>query len=237
MSISPIQVLVPFLDLKTQYSAIREEILDAIGQVLDSSQFVGGQWVERFEEQFAEYVGARYAVATGSGTAALELVLRAWGLGSGDEVIVPASTFFATAEAVSIVGATPVFADVDPETMHLTVASVERCLTPRTKAIIPVHLYGRAMDLTAIEQLAAHRGLYLLEDACQASGARLQGVHVGGTGRPACFSFYPGKNLGAYGDGGAITCNDAALAQSLRMLREHGSPKKYHHVAVGTNSR
>ncbi len=233
----PVSVRVPFLDLKAQYASIREDIAETIQQVLDSAHYVGGERVEKFENEFARYVGARYAVATGSGTGALELVLRALGIGPGDEVIVPAYTFFATAEAVSIVGATPVFADVHPQTCHLDAASAERHISPRTRAIIPVHLHGRAMDMAEIEQLADAHGLEIVEDACQAHGASRNGIRVGGSGLPACFSFYPGKNLGAYGDGGAVTCDDAKLAQSLRALRDHGSPAKYQHVAVGTNSR
>ena len=228
---------VPFLDLKAQYASIRSQILEAVHGVIESAHFVGGEQVERFEEEFAEYVGARYAVAVGSGTAALELALRALGIGRGDEVIVPAYTFFATAEAVNLAGATPVFADVDAHTCHLDAASVEQCITRRTRAILPVHLHGRAMDLSGIARLADARGLEVIEDACQAHGASRDGLRVGGSGRPVCFSFYPGKNLGAYGDGGAITLNDAALAQSLRILRDHGSPAKYHHAQVGTNSR
>jgi dTDP-3-amino-3,4,6-trideoxy-alpha-D-glucose transaminase len=235
--IRPISIRVPFLDLKAQYASIRDEILEAVHQVLESAHYIGGERVERFEDEFACYVGARYAVTTGSGTAALELVLRALGVGPGDEVIVPAYTFFATAEAVSIVGATPVFADVYPHTCHMNAASVERCITPRTRVIIPVHLHGRAMDMTEVEQLAQARRLTIVEDACQAHGARHKGTRVGGSGRPTCFSFYPGKNLGAYGDGGAVTCNDSSLAQSLRVLRDHGSPAKYQHVLVGINSR
>lgn len=231
------QTRVPFLDLRAQYQSIREEIEDAVHRVLESAHYVGGECVERFEEEFAAYVGARYAVALGSGTAALELVLRAQGIGPGDEVIVPANTFFATAEAVSSVGATPVFADVNPETLHLDAASAEQCVTARTRAIIPVHLHGRAMEMNELAQWADARRLMVIEDACQAHGAQLDGVRVGGSGRPACFSFYPGKNLGAYGDGGAVTCNDAAMAQRLRLLRDHGSPVKYEHMAIGTNSR
>lgn len=231
------QMRVPFLDLKAQYASIREEVQNAMNQILDSAHYVGGEAVERFEQEFAAYVGARHAVAVGSGTAALELVLRAAGIGAGDEVIVPANSFFATAEAVNMIGATPVFADVDPATLHLDTASVERAITARTRAIIPVHLHGRAMDTAGVEQLARSHNLLVIEDACQAHGAQLGGVRVGGLGRPACFSFYPGKNLGAYGDGGAVTCNDGELAQSLRLLREHGSRVKYEHLAVGTNSR
>lgn len=228
---------VPFLDLKAQYQSIRDEIDDVLNQVLESAHYVGGTWVERFEEEFAAYVGARYAVALGSGTAALELVLRAYGIGPGDEVIVPANTFFATAEAVSNIGATPVFADIDPDTLHLDAASAERSITSRTRAVIPVHLHGRAMEMAEIVRLAESRRLIVIEDACQAHGAQLNGVRVGGSGRPACFSFYPGKNLGAYGDAGAVTCDDAGIAQMLRLLRDHGSPVKYEHMAIGTNSR
>jgi dTDP-4-amino-4,6-dideoxygalactose transaminase len=230
-------IRVPFLDLKAQYASIRHEILDAVHEVLESARYVGGESVERFELEFARYVGARHAIAVSSGTVALELVFRALGLGAGDEVIVPANTFIATAEAVSNVGAIPVFADVDPLTHHLDTASAERAITPRTRAIVPVHLYGRAMDLTEIEQLAAAHNLFLVEDACQAHGARHEGRRIGGSRHPACFSFYPGKNLGACGDAGAITCNDPHLTQQIRLLRDHGSPAKYEHVVVGTNAR
>jgi dTDP-3-amino-3,4,6-trideoxy-alpha-D-glucose transaminase len=230
-------IRVPFLDIKAQYASIRYEILDAVHGVLESARYIGGESVERFELEFARYVGARHAIAVSSGTVALELVFRALGLSSGDEVIVPASTFIATAEAVSNVGATPVFVDVDPHTHHLDSASAERAITPRTRAIVPVHLYGRAMDLTDVEHLAAVRNLFIVEDACQAHGARHGGMRIGGSRHPACFSFYPGKNLGACGDAGAITCNDPRLAQLLRLLRDHGSPAKYEHVLVGTNAR
>jgi dTDP-4-amino-4,6-dideoxygalactose transaminase len=232
-----IEIRVPLVNLKAQYQNIRQEIQEAINRVLDSANYVGGEWVERFEEEFAVYLGARYAVALSSGTAALELVLRATGIGSGDEVIVPANTFFATAEAVTNVGAAPVFADVDPQTLQLSAASAESVLTARTRAIIAVHLHGRAMDMTAIQQLATSSRLVLIEDASQAHGAQLNGVRVGGSGRPTCFSFYPSNNLGAYGDGGAVTCDDPGLAQALRLLRDHGSPVNYEHMVVGTNSR
>ena len=182
-------------------------------------------------------MGAKYAVAVSSGTSALELALKAAGIRPGDEVIVPANSFFATAEAVSNVGAKPVFADVDPRTFHLDAASAESLITPKTRAILPVHLYGRAADLTAIERLAARHDLQIIEDAAQAHGVGRNGVKVGGSGRMTCFSFYPGKNLGAYGDGGAVTCNDRQQADAIRLLRDHGSPLKYVHVVVGTNAR
>jgi dTDP-4-amino-4,6-dideoxygalactose transaminase len=232
-----VRVRVPFLDLRAQYASIKDEVDDAVHAVLDSGHFVGGEWVEKFEHEFAEYVGAKYAVGVGSGTAALELALKAAHLGPDDEVIVPANSFFATAEAVSNVGAKPVFADVNRLTFHLDASFVERLITPRTRAILPVHLYGRAADLTEIERLAANRDIQIIEDACQAHGARRNGVKIGGSGRLTCFSFYPGKNLGAYGDGGAVTCNDLDSAQTVRLLRDHGSQVKYSHVAIGTNTR
>jgi dTDP-4-amino-4,6-dideoxygalactose transaminase len=230
-------VTVPFLDLTSQFASIREEIMDAVDRVFVSGQFVGGEWVERFEEQFARFVGSRYAIGVGSGTAALELALKAAQIGAGDEVILPANSFFATAEAVSNVGARPVFADVNPRTFHLDVASSERLITARTRAIIPVHLYGWAMDMTALQKLADRHRLTIIEDAAQAHGTERDGIPVGGSGRLTCFSFYPGKNLGAYGDGGIVTCNSEVHAGRLRLLREHGSPAKYVHVIVGTNSR
>ena len=230
-------VKIPFLDLAAQFESIREEVMDAVDRVFVSGQFVGGEWVERFEEQFARFVGSRYAIGVGSGTAALELALKAVQIGAGDEVILPANSFFATAEAVSNVGARPVFADVNPTTFHLDVASAERLITARTRAIIPVHLYGRAMDMTALQELADRHRLTIIEDAAQAHGTERDGIPVGGSGRLTCFSFYPGKNLGAYGDGGVVTCNDRTHAERLRLLRDHGSPAKYVHVIVGTNSR
>ena len=219
------EIQIPFLDLKSQYASIKEEILEAVHAVLESAHYVSGERVERFEDEFARYVGARYVVGVSSGTAALELALQATNIGPGDEVIVPANSFFASAEAVSHVGARPVFADVNPVTFHLDASSVQDHLTPRTRAVLPVHLYGRAADLREIEELAAMRNLQIIEDACQAHGARRNGVHVGGSGQLTCFSFYPGKNLGAYGDAGAIACNDHRQAQMLRILRDPGSPR------------
>ena len=230
-------VTIPFLDLKSQFESIRNEIMDAVDRVLVSGQFVGGEWVERFEEQFARFVGSRFAVGVGSGTAALELALKTAGIAAGDEVIVPANSFFATAEAVSNLCATPVFGDVDPSTFHLDAASLERLITPRTRAVIAVHLYGRAMDMTALQEVADRHRLTIIEDAAQAHGTERDGISIGGSGRLTCFSFYPGKNLGAYGDGGAVTCNDSVHAERLRLLRDHGSPEKYVHIIVGTNSR
>jgi len=237
MTTSAIQLGVPFVDLKLQYSSIREQILDAVSRVLDSGHFIGGEYVERFEEQFARFTSARHAIGVSSGTAALELALKAFVIGPGDEVIVPANSFFATAEAVSNVGAAPVFADVDAATFHLDIADVERRISTKTRAVIPVHLYGRAMDLTRLEDLCSHHNLKIIEDAAQAHGTAINGAKVGSSGRLTCFSFYPGKNLGAYGDAGAVTCNDLQLANFIRLLRDHGSPSKYQHSAIGINGR
>ncbi len=233
----PARLTVSFLDLKAQFRSIEAEVRAALDQVLESCQFIGGEWVERFEREFAEYVGARFAVAVSSGTTALELALKCAGIGPGNEVIVPANSFFATAEAVSNVGARPLFADVCPETYHLSLESVKCLLTPKTSAIIPVHLYGRAMDLQGLVSFAEGHGLRIIEDAAQAHGCELGGRRIGGSGRLTCFSFYPGKNLGAYGDAGAVTTSDPDDASKLRLLRDHGSPSKYRHTLVGTNAR
>ena len=205
--------------------------------MFDSGHFVGGEYVEKFEEEFARFTGAKYAVGLSSGTSALELALKAAGVVPGDEVIVPANSFFATAEAVSNVGAVPVFSDVDAKTFHLDVSGVEKRITKKTRAIIPVHLYGYAMDLTQLEALCARHGLELIEDGAQVVGVGRNGKPAGSSGRLTCFSFYPGKNLGAYGDAGAVTCNDPARIQALRILRDHGSPAKYQHSVIGTNAR
>lgn len=231
------QLQVPFVDLKAQYASIKEEIRAAVDEVLSSAYFVGGPRVSRFEEEFARSVGAQYAVGVSSGTAALELAVRALEIGPGDEVIVPANSFFATAEAVSRTGARPLFADVNESTFHLDVASAERLVTPKTRAIIPVHLFGRAMDLGPVEEFAAKHHLEIIEDAAQAHGVGRDGCLVGGSGRLCCFSFYPGKNLGAYGDGGAVTTGDLSLAKKIRMLRDHGSPAKYEHTMIGGTER
>ncbi|HEX3355016.1 MAG TPA: DegT/DnrJ/EryC1/StrS family aminotransferase [Terriglobales bacterium] len=237
MTTSAVRLEVPFVDLKAQYNSIKEEVLDSVRRVFDSGHFVGGEYVEKFEEEFARFAGAKYAVGVSSGTSALELALKAANVAPGDEVIVPANSFFATAEAVSNVGAVPVFADVDPKTFHLDISAVERRISKKTRAVIPVHLYGYAMDLTQLEQICERHRLELIEDAAQAHGVGRNGTRVGAAGRLTCFSFYPGKNLGAYGDAGAVTCNDLERVRQLRILREHGSPAKYQHSVVGTNAR
>jgi len=228
---------IPLVDLKAQYLSIREEIQSALNQVLDSSCFVGGPVLEGFEHEFAAYVGAPFAVGVANGTDAIELALRAAGVQPGDDVIVPANSFFATAEAASNMGAHPVFADVDEGTFHVSVASAEGVMTSKTRAIIPVHLFGRAMDLTKVEAFAAAHKLAVIEDAAQAHGVGLNGRRVGGSGHLTCFSMYPGKNLGAYGDAGVVTTGDAEQAKTLRVLRDHGSPAKYQHATIGRNSR
>lgn len=229
--------MIPFVDLRAQYQSIKEEVDEAIARVLDSTAFVLGREVEAFEAAFAEYVGARYCVGLSSGTAAIQLAVMACGMGAGDEVIVPANTFFATAEGVSTAGATPVFVDADPVSYAIDVSKIEAALTKRTRAIMPVHLYGQAADLDPIFDIAARHNLFVIEDAAQAHGSKYKGRRVGALGRAGCFSFYPGKNLGAYGEGGAVVTNDADVAHHVRLLRDHGSEQKYRHEIIGYNFR
>ena len=229
--------MVPFVDLQAQYREIKAEVDAAIGRVVESAAFVLGREVEAFEAAFAEYTGARYCVGVNSGTAAIQLALMACGIGAGDEVIVPANTFFATAEAVSTAGATPVFVDADAVSYTIDATKIEAAVTERTRAVIPVHLYGQAADLGPISEIAARHNLVVIEDAAQAHGSLYRGRRVGALARAGCFSFYPGKNLGAYGEGGAVTTNDAEVARMVRMLRDHGSERKYHHELIGYNFR
>ena len=231
------EVRVPFVDLKAQYAGFRDAMNQAVIGVLESAYFIGGPRLEQFEQQFAEWTGAKYCVGVANGTDAITLAARAAGLRPGDEVLVPANSFFATAEAISNAGATPVFVDVNPRTFHMSFEDARRAITPRTRAIAPVHLYGRAMDLDPFEELARAHNLILIEDCAQAHGARIRGERIGSSGRLTCYSFYPGKNLGAYGDGGAVTTSDPELLKRLRVLRDHGSPVKYAHDVVGWNSR
>ena len=228
---------VPFVDLKAQYQSIKNEIDSAIARVVESGWYVLGPEVETFEKAFADYTGARFCVGVSSGTAALQLALMAGGIKSGDEVIVPANTFFATAETVSTAGATPVFVDADPVSYTIDVGKIEAAITPKTRAIIPVHLYGQPADLDPIFEIAQRHRLIVIEDAAQAHGAEYKGRRVGALGHIGCFSFYPAKNLGACGEAGAIVTNDAKIARRLRMLRDHGSERKYHHQIVGYNFR
>lgn len=231
------EMKVPFVDLKAQYAQIRDEINPVIQEVIDNASFVGGPYVKAFEENFAEFCGAQYASGLSSGTAALHLALLACGIGSGHEVITVPNTFIATTEAISMSGAKPVFVDVDLESYNIDVSKIEAAITPRTKAIMPVHLYGQPVDLDPILQIADRHGLVVIEDACQAHGAEYRGKKVGALGHVGCFSFYPGKNLGAYGDGGMVVTNDAQVANQIRLLKNHGQSEKNVHSREGFNYR
>ncbi len=228
---------VPFLDLKAQYASIKSEIDPAIQGILDSCAFAGGPAVEKFEQSFAEYCGAKYSIAVGNGTSALELILRAHGIGEGDEVITVANSFFASAEAISNANATPVLVDCNEDDALIDVSKIEAAITPNTKAIIPVHLYGQCADMDEVNRIAKKNNLIVIEDACQAHGSTYKGKKPGCMGHAAAFSFYPGKNLGAYGEGGAVTTNDEAITMKIKMLRDHGMAEKYKHAVVGRNER
>ena len=231
------QKSIPLLDLSAQYSSLKHEIDEAMARVIERSDFILGADVELFESEFANFCEAKHCVSVDSGLSALELVLRAWGIGPGDEVITAANTFIATALAISNTGATPVLVDVDPHTNNIDPAAIQNAITSHTRALIPVHLYGAPAEMDAINALAAQYDLAVLEDACQAHGARYKGRRAGSLGHAAAFSFYPGKNLGAYGDGGAIVTNDAALATQLRSMRNYGQQSKYVHCTKGFNRR
>ena len=230
-------ITVPFVDLQAQYSSIRLVMRDAIQEVLDSGWFILGPQVEEFERAFAKYCGGGEAIGVGSGTDALHLALRACEVGPGDEVITVSHSYIATALAISQVGATPVFVDVDPVTYTMDVTKVEERLSARTRAILPVHLYGQPADLDPILEIAARNGLYVIEDACQAHGAEYAGKRVGAVGDIGCFSFYPAKNLGAYGDGGMVLTGRPELAERVGLLRNYGQVRKYEHSLKGFNSR
>ncbi|SFL88271.1 DegT/DnrJ/EryC1/StrS family aminotransferase [Geodermatophilus ruber] len=236
---SPPTGAIPFADLSAMTQEVREEVDASFAQVLDTGRFIGGAAVARFEDQWAAYCGTTHAVAVANGTDAIQLVLRAMGIGPGDEVVVPTNTFVATAEAVVLAGAVPRFADVSPDTLLLTPATLEAALTPRTRAVIVVHLYGQMADMQAISGVAAAAGLALVEDAAQAHGGSWEGRPAGSWGRAGCFSFYPGKNLGAFGDAGAVVTDDADLADHIRSMRNHGRSDGSHHdhPVLGTNSR
>lgn len=228
---------VPFLDLKAQYDSIETEISGALLAVLSKTAFAGGPFVEQFERHFASFCGCKFAVGVSSGTSALWLSLLAAGVGRGDEVITTPNTFIAAAEAISFCGATPTFADIDEQTYTMNANLLEAVITAKTKAIIPVHLYGQPADIDPILDVARRHNLHVIEDACQAHGAEYKGHRAGSIGRAGCFSFYPGKNLGAYGEAGAVTTNDPDLADRIRMLRDHGQSKRYCHAVVGWNAR
>ncbi len=228
---------VPFMDLNAQYRSMQHEMDQAMLAVVASSQFILGPDVQRFEQEYATYCGSRYAVGVDSGTSALELALRALGVGAGDEVITAANTFIATVLAISAIGARPVLVDVDPATYTISIPAIEKAITSRTRAIIPVHLYGQAADMDPILDLADRHRLAVLEDACQAHGARYKGKRVGSLGDLAAFSFYPAKNLGCYGDGGLVVTDSPQIAESVRMLREYGQRQKYVQTIKGYNHR
>jgi dTDP-4-amino-4,6-dideoxygalactose transaminase len=229
--------MIPFLDLKAQYTSIKPEIDSAVLKVFDSTQFVLGEAVAAFERDFAAYCGTKHAIAVNTGTSALHLSLLAAGIGKGDEVITVPFTFVASVAAIEYAGAKPVFVDVEADSFTMDPALIEQAITPRTKAILPVHLYGQMANMDAILAVAKKHNLVVIEDACQAHGAEYKGQRAGSMGLSGCFSFYPGKNLGAYGEGGAVVTNDDAHAKTIRMLRDWGQEKRYHHVLKGFNYR
>ena len=228
---------VPLVDLKAQYQAIKDEVLAAVAGVFEDMHLNLGPNVRALEEEFAAYCGATHCIGVGSGTDALVLALRAAGVGPGDEVITVSHTFFADTEAIALIGAAPVYVDVEPDTYNLDPEQLEAAITPRTKAIVPVHLCGQPADMAPIMEIARRHGLFVLEDACQAHGAYYRGRRTGTLGDAACFSFYCSKNLGAYGEGGAVVTDDDALAADIRRLRDHGSAVRYEHDEIGTNAR
>jgi len=228
---------IPFLDLKKQYLQIRSEVLSKIENVLEDTAFSGGKYVEEFEQKFATYCNTNYCIAVNNGTSALHLAMLALGIGEGDEVIVPANTFIATAWGVSYCNATPIFVDCTVDTWEIDVSKIEEKITSKTKAIAGVHLYGQPFDIDAVTAIAKKHNLYLVEDAAQAHGAYYKGKRVGGFGEMACFSFYPGKNLGTYGEGGGIVTNDEKYFKHLQSLRNHGSVVRYYHDEIGYNMR
>ncbi|WP_414542651.1 DegT/DnrJ/EryC1/StrS family aminotransferase [Nostoc sp. CCY0012] len=229
--------MIPFLDLKTQYLSIKDEIDTAVLKVLESTQFVLGNEVTALEQEFANYCNAEQGIAVNTGTSALHLALLAAGIGAGDEVITIPFTFVATVAAICYTGATPVFVDIDPVSYTIDVTQIEKAITERTKAILPVHLYGQPADMGPIMEIARRHGLTVIEDAAQAHGAEYKGQRIGSIGDIGCFSFYPGKNLGAYGEGGMIVTNNPEYAHTMQMLRDWGQERKYHHVIKGYNYR
>lgn len=229
--------MIPFLDLKAQYESIKDEVLAAVSATLASTQFVLGKEVAAFEEEFAAYSGGKFGIGVNSGTSALHLALLAAGVKPGDEVITVSSTFVATVAAIDYTGARPVFVDVDPQTLNMDAMQVEAAITERTKVIMPVHLHGQPADLDPLLDIARRHGLLIIEDAAQAHAAEYKGRRVGSIGDLGCFSFYPGKNLGAYGEGGMVVTNNDEFAHTIRMLRDWGQERKYQHVLKGFNYR
>jgi dTDP-4-amino-4,6-dideoxygalactose transaminase len=228
---------IPLVDLKAQYEPLKEEIFQCFEEILGSMRLFLGPNVQAFEQEFAAFQEVGHAIGVSDGTTALQLALLACGVGAGDEVITPAHTFIATAEAVALIGARPVFVDADRRTYTMDVGQIEEHITPRTRAIVPVHLYGQPANMDPIMEIAEGHSLWVIEDACQAHGARYKGRRTGGLGHAAAYSFYFSKNLGAYGEAGMVTTNDEELASKIHMLRDHGSPKRYYHQLVGINGR
>ncbi|HEY9771994.1 MAG TPA: DegT/DnrJ/EryC1/StrS family aminotransferase [Coleofasciculaceae cyanobacterium] len=228
---------IPPVDLTRQYKLIKEEANSAVLDILNSGRYIGGETIANFEQQFADYIGVAQCVSCNSGTDALWLALTALNIGEGDEVITTPFSFFATAEVVSRVGAKPIFIDIDPDTFNLNLAQIEQAITPQTKAIIPVHLFGQPVNMTDLMAIANQHNLLVIEDCAQATGAAWGQNKIGSIGHVGCFSFFPTKNLGACGDGGAITTNDRAIAKQVKILKEHGSPSRYRHDFIGINSR
>jgi dTDP-4-amino-4,6-dideoxygalactose transaminase len=228
---------IPFVDLQVQYETIQSDIDKAVGDVLSKAAFIGGEYLHSFESAFAEFCNVKHCIGVGNGTDALYIALKALGIGQGDEVITVANSFIATSEAITMTGARVVFVDIDPNTYNIDTNAIESKITPRTKAIIPVHIYGQPADMDPIMSLAMKYNLKVVEDAAQAHGAIYDGRQIGGLGDIACFSFYPGKNLGAYGDAGAVVTNNDELARKIRMFANHGRIDKYDHEIEGVNSR
>jgi dTDP-4-amino-4,6-dideoxygalactose transaminase len=229
--------MITFVDLKREYEEINQEINLAIQRVLEGGWFILGEEAEKLEEEFSNYVGTRYGIAVNSGSDALYLTLKALGIGEGDEVITVSHTFISTVDAIVRNGAKPVFVDIEPDTYCIDVTKIEENISSKTKAILPVHIYGHPADMDMVMEVAKRHGLYVIEDACQAHGAQYKNKKVGSIGDAGCFSFYPTKNLGSYGDGGMIVTNDEMLAEKLKMLRNYGQSKKYYHDFIGINSR
>lgn len=228
---------IPLVDLRKQYDPLKEDILQRMSTVLDGMHLFLGENVQALEGEFAAFCGASHGIGVGDGTDALHLIIRAMGIGPGDEVITVANTFVATVEAIVLAGATPVFVDIDPQTHLMDVQQVADAVTARTRAILPVHLYGQPVDMAPVQEIAQAHGLKIIEDACQAHGAEYRGQRTGSLGDAAAFSFYYSKNLGAYGEGGMVVTSDDDLAERIRMLRDHGSKERYYHDLVGCNSR
>ena len=229
--------MIPMVDLKTQYHALKADIDAGMAEALESCAFILGPNVQAFEKEAAAFLGVKHAIGCASGTDALHLALRAAGIGEGDEVITSAFTFIATAEAICYVGAKPVFVDVDPSSFNITPAAVEQAITAKTRAIMPVHLFGQPCDMAGMQRLADQHGLKIIEDCAQSFGAAIQGKQTGAFGIAAGFSFFPSKNLGGYGDGGLVTTDNDELAQQIKVLRNHGSEVRYYHDVIGYNSR